>query len=80
MFYITDFFLSYLDPMGLAAARMAVREFNWHTIPAFAIEIVCCSIAYSRIKRLFSSILSNSSMQQIPRSLSTNAPLSSTNS
>jgi hypothetical protein len=53
MFYITDFFLSYFDPIGLAAAKMAVREFSWHTIPAFAIEIVCCSIAYNRIKRLF---------------------------
>jgi hypothetical protein len=64
----------------LAAARMAVREFSWHTMPALAIEIVCCSIAYSRMVLLFWSILSNSSMQHIPKSLSTKAPDSKMNS
>lgn len=80
MFYTTDFFESYFECTGFAAANIAVREFNWHTIPAFAIEIVCCSIASSKTVRLFISILSNSSIQQIPKSLSTRAPLSSTNS
>jgi hypothetical protein len=80
MFSITDFLMSYLESTGLAAARMAVREFSWHTIPALAIEIVCCYIASRRTVRLFSSILSNSSIQHIPKSLKTKAPDSSTNS
>jgi hypothetical protein len=37
----------------LAAAKMAVLEFSWQTMPALAIEIVCCSIAYSRMVLLF---------------------------
>jgi hypothetical protein len=45
-----------------------------------AIEIVCCYIASNRIVLLFWSILSNSSMQQIPRSLRTSAPLYNINS
>jgi hypothetical protein len=80
MFYITDFFWSYLEFTGFAAARIAVLEFSWHTIPALAIEIVCCYIAYSRIVLEFSSILSNSSIQQIPWSLKTKAPLYRMNS
>jgi hypothetical protein len=80
IFYTTDFFASYFECTGLAAARIAVLEFNWQTIPALAIDIVCCSIAYSKIVLLFLSILSNSSMQQIPKSLRTKAPLSRMNS
>ena len=76
MFQIMDLFLSYLECKGLAAARMLVREFSWQTIPAFAIEMVCCSITYSRTVLEFSFILSNSSMQQIPSSLKIKAPLS----
>ena len=56
---MTDFLRSYLDPIGLAAARMAVLEFSWHTIPALAIEMVCCSIASRRMVLEFGSILSN---------------------
>jgi len=46
---ITDLLRSYFDPIGFAAAKIAVLEFNWHTIPALAIEIVCCSMASRRI-------------------------------
>jgi hypothetical protein len=49
MFSTTDFFSSYLDSFGLAAANIAVLEFNYATIPAFAIEIVYCSIASCKI-------------------------------
>ncbi len=44
-------------------------------MPALAMEMVCCSITSWRTDRVLSVILSNSSMQQIPLSLSTNAPL-----
>ncbi len=40
-----DFDLSYLPFIGLAAARTEVLAFNVAYIPAFAKEIVCCSIA-----------------------------------
>ena len=66
MFYMIDFLILYLDSMGLAAAKIAVLEFNWQTIPAFAIEIVCCYITSSSTVRVFGSILSNSSIQHIP--------------
>ena len=59
MFYIIDFFKLYFDAWGLAAAKIAVLAFNWQTIPALAIEIVCCYIASSNIILEFSSILSN---------------------
>jgi hypothetical protein len=64
--------------LGLAAARTAVRAFNWDTIPAFATDIVYYSIASWRMVLALSSILSNSSIQHIPRSLNTSAPDSST--
>jgi hypothetical protein len=79
MFYTTDLFMSYFEEMGLAAERIEVLELSWHTIPALAMDMVCCYIASRRISLLFSSILSNSSMQQIPKSLRTKAPLSRTN-
>jgi hypothetical protein len=44
-------------------------------IPAFAMETVCCSITSWRTERVASDILSNSSMQQIPPSERTKAPL-----
>ena len=59
MLSMTDFLTLYLEKMGLAAAKIAVLEFNWHTIPALAIDMVCCSIASSRIVLELSSILSN---------------------
>lgn len=80
MFSTTDFFTLYFEFIGLAAAKMAVLEFNWQTMPAFAIDIVCCYIAYSNIVFELSSILSNSSIQHMPKSLRTKAPLSNTNS
>ena len=74
----TDMLGLYLELTGFAAARMAVLAFREHIIPALATETVCCSIASWRITRVFSSILSNSSMQQIPLSDRTKAPLSNT--
>lgn len=53
IFSTTDFFLSYLELTGFAAAKIEVLEFNWQTIPALAIEIVCCYIASNRIVLLF---------------------------
>merc|ERR1719419_420123 len=43
-------------------------------------DTVCCSITSCKMERALSDILSNSSMQQMPRSLSTSAPDSSTRS
>ena len=59
MFYTIDLVLSYLDLMGLAAARILVLEFSWQTMPALAIEIVCCSITYNNTVLEFYVILSN---------------------
>ena len=59
MLSTTDFLASYLEWTGLAAARMAVLEFSWQTMPALAIEMVCCYMASSRMVLLFLSILSN---------------------
>lgn len=53
MFSITDLVLSYLELTGLAAARMAVLELSWQTMPALAIEMVCCYMAYNRMVREF---------------------------
>ena len=53
MFYTTDRLMSYFDRMGLAADNIEVLEFNWQTIPALAIEIVCCYMASSNISLLF---------------------------
>jgi len=78
MFSTTDFLGSYLEPIGLAAAKIAVLALRVQIIPALATETDCCSIASWRMTLVFSSILSNSSMQQIPLSDKTSAPLSRT--
>jgi len=65
---------------GLADARTEVRALSVQMMPALATETVCCSITSCRMDRVESLILSNSSMQQIPRSDRTRAPLSSTGS
>lgn len=49
-------------------------------IPAFAIDTVYCSITSWILVLSLSSILSNSSMQQIPVSANTKAPPSNTSS
>jgi len=49
-------------------------------MPALAIEMVCCSIASWMATWSLSSILSNSSMQQMPLSASMSAPASMQNS
>ena len=59
---------------GFAAARMEVRALRVVVIPAFEIEIVCCSMTSWIAVRSESSILSNSSIQQIPLSARTSAP------
>jgi hypothetical protein len=74
----TDSLGSYLDLTGLAAARMAVRAFNVQMMPALATDTVYCSIASCNITLVPSSILSNSSIQQIPLSDRTKAPDSRT--
>lgn len=66
----------YLELTGFAAARIAVLALREQIIPALATETVCYSIASCRITLVFSSILSNSSMQHIPLSDKTSAPLS----
>ena len=68
----------YRDSLGLAAAKMEVLAFREQTIPFLAIEMVCCSIASWRMDCVPSSILSNSSMQQMPWSERTRAPDSRT--
>lgn len=63
---------------GFAAAKIAVLAFKVQIIPAFATETVYYSMASCKITLVFSSILSNSSIQQIPLSERTKAPLSKT--
>lgn len=77
MLSTTESFGLYFDSMGFAAAKIAVRALRVQMMPALATDTVCCSIASCSMLRVFSSILSNSSMQQIPRSDRTKAPLSS---
>src|SRR6056297_3192057 len=80
MFSTTDKRGLYRESTGLAEAKMDVRAFRVQMIPALAMETVCCSMASWRIARVVSLILSNSSMQQTPWSLNTNAPDSKTSS
>lgn len=56
---------------GLAAARTEVRALSVVVMPALAMETVCCSITSWMAVRSLSSILSNSSMQQMPMSANT---------
>ncbi len=64
--YMILFLGLYLDSYGFAAANIAVLAFNVQTIPAFAIEIYYYSITSCNTVLVLKSILSNSSMQQIP--------------
>ena len=65
----------YLLPIGFAEARILVLALRVVMIPAFAMDTVCCSMTSWRTDRVESDILSNSSIQQIPPSDKTNAPL-----
>mmetsp|Transcript_17064 Transcript_17064/g.36942 ORF Transcript_17064/g.36942 Transcript_17064/m.36942 type:complete len:438 (+) Transcript_17064:770-2083(+) len=67
----------YEPKMGLAAATTAQRALSEAWIPALEMVTVCCSITSWIATRSASSILSNSSTQQTPRSASTMAPASS---
>jgi hypothetical protein len=64
----------------LAAAKIEVLAFKDVVIPALAIDTVYCSITSWMFVLSLSSILSNSSMQQIPVSDNTKAPPSRTSS
>lgn len=72
------FFIFHFESIGLAAAKIDVRAFNWQIMPALAMDNVCCSITSWRILRVESFILSNSSMQHTPLSAKTRAPVWST--
>ena len=78
MFSTMDMFGLYLLPTGFADARTDVLALRTAMMPALAMDTVCCSITSCNIDRALSDILSNSSMQQMPRSDKTNAPDSST--
>ena len=78
IFSTTESLASYFELTGFAAAKIAVLAFKVQMIPALATETVYYSIASCKITLVFSSILSNSSIQQIPLSESTKAPLSKT--
>lgn len=71
---------SYLPNIGLAAAKTEVLELRIVVIPAFAIEIVYCSMASWIATLSWGLILSNSSIQTTPPSARTIAPPSSWNS
>lgn len=73
-----DFILLYLPYTGLAAAKIDVLALSLVVIPALAMETVYCSMTSCMATQSCSSILSNSSMQQIPLSASTSAPPSKT--
>uniref|UniRef100_V9IAW1 Uncharacterized protein n=1 Tax=Apis cerana TaxID=7461 RepID=V9IAW1_APICE len=76
--FSSPFISSQRPNIEFAAAKTEQRVFNVVVIPAFAIDIVCCSIA-SCIATLSSSfILSNSSIQTTPPSARTIAPPSIT--
>ena len=64
-------------PLGLVAAMTVVRVFNEHTMPAFATERDCCSMASWIVARSWARMDENSSMQHTPRSARTRAPASS---
>jgi hypothetical protein len=60
--------------VGFAAANIDVLELRTVVMPAFAIEIVCCSMASCIATQSCGLILSNSSMQTTPPSANTKAP------
>ena len=74
MFSTGDTLGLYRPYRGLAAARIEVRALRVVDIPALFIEMVCCSITSWIAVLSDSSILSNSSIQQMPLSASTSAP------
>ena len=74
MFSTGESFGLYLPYSGFAAARIDVRALSVVEMPALEIEMVCCSMTSWMAVRSDSSILSNSSIQQMPLSASTSAP------
>ena len=68
---------SNLPYFGFAAPSKAHLDCRVAVIPAFAILMLCCSIASCIEERSCDVILSNSSMQAIPLSANTKAPASS---
>lgn len=73
--YSAAFFKSSYHPaIGFAAAKTDVQELSIVVMPAFAMEIVYCSIASWMATLSVAFILSNSSIQTTPPSASTIAP------
>ena len=62
--------------VGLAAANTAHRVRRLALIPAFEMEMLCCSMASCMLERSAVFILSNSSIAARPKSASTKAPAS----
>ena len=67
----------YRDSTGFAEAKIDVLAFKLAMMPAFVMDTVCCSMASCRMALVVSFILSNSSIQHIPLSDNTNAPINS---
>eukprot|EP00268_Persea_americana_P047389 TRINITY_DN4936_c0_g1_i1.p1 TRINITY_DN4936_c0_g1~~TRINITY_DN4936_c0_g1_i1.p1 ORF type:complete len:108 (+),score=3.12 TRINITY_DN4936_c0_g1_i1:333-656(+) len=65
--------LSYLPPIGFAAAITEHRALRDVTIPAFDMLMLCCSMASCILALSRSFMLSNSSMRQMPLSARTRA-------
>ena len=80
IFIFNGLVLSYLPKTGLAAAKILVLVIKVAWIPALAILIVCCSIDSWIATWSLTSILSNSSIQQMPLSANIKAPTSIQNS
>ena len=74
MFSTGETFGLYLPYKGFAAAKIEVRALSVVDMPALLIDMVCCSITSWIAVLSESSILSNSSMQQMPLSARTSAP------
>ena len=69
-----------IPPTGFITATIVVRALSLAMMPAFATEMVCCSIASWMEVRSSLDMQPNSSIQHTPRSASANAPASSENS
>mmetsp|Transcript_59047 Transcript_59047/g.71080 ORF Transcript_59047/g.71080 Transcript_59047/m.71080 type:complete len:204 (+) Transcript_59047:833-1444(+) len=76
VFPTISLFPSKRPPLGFATAITVVRQLSLHTIPALAIERVCCSIASCIVVRSSARTQPNSSIQHTPRSANTRAPAS----
>ena len=76
MFWAMVWYGLYRPRVGFEAARMLALAFRVATMPPFAMETTCCSMAGWIAPLSSSRILSISSMQQTPMSARTRAPAS----